>query len=239
MARLNACLPARPRLSRASQRPLRKIQNASCRDRDEHFPFLRNRDFRFGRPDQDPYTPIASPHGQFLRRTFSQSPSLSPRWNWSPRFQGIFPTPLRPCSVSSPDVFGQRSHAILLGSAQILRSMSAGDLDALLPAGASSTAQASPAGPRFSPAAAGNLSGDAFGRTPVDTPGSWPCADGSVVASLVIELGSARRARSTSPASVTYPYRQLGTGEVGRKSDAWDKAEMEYQPSVGTLLTPY
>ena len=38
---------------------------------------------------------------------------LSSCRNWSPRFRGVFSTPLRPCAVSSPEPLGQQSPAIL------------------------------------------------------------------------------------------------------------------------------
>ena len=77
-----------------------------------------------------------------------------------PLLSDISQTPLHTCALSSPDFLGQRSPAILPApaaprSSAACRRTAAGS-DALLPAGASSTAHASPAGPRFSPAAAGD-----------------------------------------------------------------------------------
>ena len=140
-----------------------------------------DRNFRFGRSDQNPYTrdfhfasrirafihQHASPHARFLQRTLfrSQLPSGGAALDGKPTGAPAFRVFLRhrstrvPClrrfvalrpRVSLPALAAPRSSAAC-------RRTVAGS-DALPPAGASSTAHASPAGPRFSLAAAGDSS---------------------------------------------------------------------------------
>ena len=126
-----------------------------------------NRDFHFASRIRAFIHQHASPHARFLQRTLfrSQLPSGGAALDWKPTGAPAFRVFLRhrstrvPClrrfvalrpRVSLPALAAPRSSAAC-------RRTVAGS-DALPPAGASSTAHASPAGPRFSLAAAGDSS---------------------------------------------------------------------------------
>ena len=126
-----------------------------------------SRDFHFASRIRAFIHQHASPHARFLQRTLfrSQLPSGGAALDWKPTGAPAFRVFLRhrstrvPClrrfvalrpRVSLPALAAPRSSAAC-------RRTVAGS-DALPPAGASSTAHASPAGPRFSLAAAGDSS---------------------------------------------------------------------------------
>ena len=124
-----------------------------------------SRDFHFARRIRAFIHQHASPHARFLQRTLfcSQLPSVWGRARretvWSPLSGHSSYTAPHLCSFFASV---QRSPAILRApaaprSSAACRRTAAGS-DALLPAGASNTAHASPAGPRFSLAAAGDSS---------------------------------------------------------------------------------
>ena len=128
---------------------------------------LLNRDFRFAGPRWHLYTPESRRAHEILfgaQSCSSRGRHLSPRrrsTDWRPCFQGISQTPLHTCALSSPRGLRCTRPRVSLPALAAPRSSSAcrrraAGSDALLPAAASSTGHASRAGPRSSPAAAGD-----------------------------------------------------------------------------------
>ena len=126
-----------------------------------------NRDFRFAGPRWHLYTPESRRAHEILfgaQSCSSRGRHLSPRrrsTDWRPCFQGISQTPLHTCALSSPRGLRCTRPRVSLPALAAPRSSSAcrrraAGSDALLPAAASSTGHASRAGPRSSPAAAGD-----------------------------------------------------------------------------------
>ena len=125
------------------------------------------RDFRFAGPRWHLYTPESRRAHEILfgaQSCSSRGRHLSPRrrsTDWRPCFQGISQTPLHTCALSSPRGLRCTRPRVSLPALAAPRSSSAcrrraAGSDALLPAAASSTGHASRAGPRSSPAAAGD-----------------------------------------------------------------------------------
>ena len=126
-----------------------------------------DRDFRFAGPRWHLYTPESRRAHEILfgaQSCSSRGRHLSPRrrsTDWRPCFQGISQTPLHTCALSSPRGLRCTRPRVSLPALAAPRSSSAcrrraAGSDALLPAAASSTGHASRAGPRSSPAAAGD-----------------------------------------------------------------------------------
>ena len=125
------------------------------------------RDFRLAGPRWHLYTPESRRAHEILfgaQSCSSRGRHLSPRrrsTDWRPCFQGISQTPLHTCALSSPRGLRCTRPRVSLPALAAPRSSSAcrrraAGSDALLPAAASSTGHASRAGPRSSPAAAGD-----------------------------------------------------------------------------------
>ena len=126
-----------------------------------------SRDFRLAGPRWHLYTPESRRAHEILfgaQSCSSRGRHLSPRrrsTDWRPCFQGISQTPLHTGALSSPRGLRCTRPRVSLPALAAPRSSSAcrrraAGSDALLPAAASSTGHASRAGPRSSPAAAGD-----------------------------------------------------------------------------------
>ena len=172
--RARSPLPAKERTPTRLDRA--EIRRAASRTRQPHWAALRERlwfgsvltrDFHFARRIRAFIHQHASPHARFLQRTLfrSQLPSGGAALDGKPTGAPAFRVFLRHRSTRVPCLrrfVALRPRVSLLApaaprSSAACRRTAAGS-DAPLPAGASSTAHASPAGPRFSLAAAGDSS---------------------------------------------------------------------------------
>ena len=99
-----ATMPRLPPVARHRTRGAREEARETARTATPCAKLL-NRDFHFGRPDQNPYTPNASPHGQISLSDVVPLPTpvssghARRGTDWSPCFQGIPQTPLHTCTL--------------------------------------------------------------------------------------------------------------------------------------------